>query len=352
MQISNPLTVTIPVLNKELGKEVAAYIDTLTKPIGSLGRLEQIAIQLAEITGEKFPVVTPPAAIVFAADHGVTDEGVSAYPKEVTAQMVYNFLSNGAAMNVFCEQIDALFAIVDVGVAETIEHENLISRKIRRGTRSFYREDAMTEEEVLQALTVGREEARSMIARGAKALIVGEMGIGNTSAASALIAVVTGESIEKIIGPGTGLTEEGMIHKARIIKESIERRKPDRKDPIDMMKKLGGLEITAMTGAMLEAAENKIPIIVDGLICTSAALMAREINERVVDYMFVGHRSLEPGHKAAYEALDKEPLLDLQMRLGEGTGAAVAFPIIISATNMLRKMATFEDAGISSKSDT
>lgn len=351
MKVTDPSTIQIPNVDKEIGKEVAAYIDTLTKPVGSLGRLEKIAIQLAEITGEKFPIVTPPAAIVFAADHGITDEGVSAYPKEVTAQMVYNFLNDGAAMNVFCKQIDALFSIVDVGVAETIEHENLISRKVRRGTRSFYQEDAMTEEEVLQALAIGREEALNTINKGAKALIVGEMGIGNTSAASALIAVVTGVPIETVIGPGTGLNEKGMVHKAKILKESIERRKPNHKDPIDIMKKLGGLEITAMTGAMLEAAKNRIPIIVDGLICTAAALMAKEINERVADYMLIGHRSLEPGHKSAYEALDKEPLLDLQMHLGEGTGAAVAFPIIVSATNMLRHMATFEGAGISGKSD-
>lgn len=342
--------VTIPELHKERGVQVASYIDTLTKPIGSLGRLESIAIELAEMTGDDFPEVTPPAAIVFAADHGITDEGVSAYPKEVTAQMVTNFLQGGAAMNIFCDQINALFTIVDVGVAEHIEHEQLTSEKVRHGTRNFYREDAMTEEEAITALRIGKKEVEKMIAKGAKSVIVGEMGIGNTSAASAIIAVATGQPIETIIGPGTGLSTEGMQHKARILKEALQNRNPDINDSIDILKKVGGYEIAAMAGAMLEAAKNELPIIVDGLICTSAALIAKGINKRVTDYMFIGHRSLEPGHDGALASLQKEPLLDLQLHLGEGTGAALAFPLIESAVNMLRRMATFQDAGVSEKS--
>lgn len=339
----------IPALNKEIGKAAKAHIDSLTKPIGSLGRLERIAIDLAEMTGEKIPIVTPPAALLFASDHGVTDEGVSAYPKEVTAQMVLNFLSGGAAMNVFSRHIGAQFAIVDVGVAETITHENLIYRKINNGTKNFVLEDAMAEEEAFQALTIGKEEAAKLIRNGAKCLIVGEMGIGNTTSASAMLTVITGIDVEKLIGPGTGLTTEQMKGKQHVIERAIAARKPDKDNPIDLLKKLGGFEIAAMTGAMLEAAQNRIPIIVDGFICTVSALLATAINRRASDYMLAGHLSTEPGHREALHHLGKTPILHLDMRLGEGTGAALAFPIVEAATNMMRDMATFSKAGVSRK---
>ncbi len=349
MNNSQIKSIHIPSLNVEIGREVAAYLDTLTKPLGSLGRLEKLAVKLAEMTGQNFPVITPPAAIVFAADHGVTDEGVSAYPKEVTAQMVLNFLAGGAAMNIFCRQIGAHFTIVDIGVAEDIEHEKLTSKKVRYGTKNFLKEAAMTEDEVDEALTIGREEAAKMFEKGAKTLIVGEMGIGNTTAASALLAVMTDKPINKLIGPGTGLTKDGMNHKQQVIERAINARQPNRHDPIDILRKLGGLEIAAMTGAMLEAATSRIPIIVDGFICTVAACMAVAINNRSSDYMLAGHHSTEPGHKEALEKLGKQPLLDLNMRLGEGTGAALAFPIVETATHMLRDMATFSEAGVSEK---
>lgn len=342
--------VHIPALHKEIGEEVSAYVDTLTKPIGSLGRLESIAIELAEMTGDNFPKVTPPAAIVFASDHGITEEGVSAYPKEVTAQMVDNFLQGGAAMNIFCDEINALFAIVDVGVAKDIEHGQLTSKKIRYGTRNFYKEDAMTEKETIQALDIGKQEVKKMINRGARTIIVGEMGIGNTTSASAIIATITKQSLEKLTGPGTGLSADGMQRKVEIIKAALKNRQPNPHNPIDILKKVGGYEIGAMAGAMLEAAKNELPIIVDGLICTAAALIAKGINRQVTDYMFVGHRSLEPGHDKALALLQKKPLLDLQMHLGEGTGAALAFPLVESASNMLLRMATFQNAGVSGKS--
>lgn len=339
----------IPPLNKKIGTEVRAYIDSLTKPIGSLGRLESLAINLAEMTGDKFPVTSPPAALLFAADHGVTDEGVSAYPQEVTAQMVLNFLSGGAAMNVFSEQIGAQFAIVDIGVAETITHENLISRKIRRGTRNFASEDAMTESEVHEALTVGKEEAATLINNGAQCLIVGEMGIGNTTSASALLRVMTEKNLAELIGPGAGLTSDQMTGKQSVIERAIAARQPNENNPIDLLKKLGGFEIAAMAGAMLEAARNRIPIIIDGFICTTSALIATAIDTRASDYMLAGHHSAEPGHKLALEQLGKTPILDLNMRLGEGTGAALAYPLIEAATKMLSNMATFTDAGVSEK---
>src|SRR5690625_4178102 len=349
MHSNDQLHTDIPKLDVQTGKEVAAYIDTLTKPTGSLGRLEEIAIKLAEITGERFPEVSPPAAILFAADHGITEEGVSAYPKEVTVQMVQNFLQGGAAMNAFCEQIGALFTIVDVGVAGSIEHPNLVAKKVRQGTRNFFVENALTNDEVMQALQVGQEQVQTALNNHAKSLILGEMGIGNTTTASAIIGVITGGELKQLIGPGTGLDDAGVAHKYRIIKQALAARKPNRHEPFDIMEKIGGLEIAAMAGAMLEAAKERLPIIVDGLICTAAALIAKEMNPRVVDYMFVGHQSFEPGHAKALQILGEEPLLDLHMRLGEGTGAAVAFPILLSAVGMLRHMATFDEAGVSEK---
>lgn len=342
------LTAIQPV-DKEKGKEVAQYIDTLTKPIGSLGRLEELAIQLGEITGEAFPTVTPPAVITFAADHGIVKEGVSAYPQEVTAQMVLNFLHGGAGINVFSRQIGAKFEIVDVGVASDMEHPGLTSKKVRYGTGNFLVEDAMTRDEVEQALAVGYERAQKMFDEGAKCLIVGEMGIGNTTPSSAITAVLSGKDITELVGSGTGIDSEQIKHKQAVINRSIEARQADPNDPIDLLAKLGGLEIAAMTGAMLAAAANRVPILLDGFICTVSGLLAAGINENVRDYMIVGHRSVEIGHDVAINLLGKKPLLDLGFRLGEGTGAAVAFPILQSATLMLKEMATFASAGVSGK---
>lgn len=344
-------TWSIPSLDKNIGEEVSAYLDTLTKPMGSLGKLEDLAVKIAEMTGQKFPDIKPPAAIVFAADHGITAEGVSAFPKEVTAQMVTNFLEGGAAMNVFCRQINAEISVVDVGVAEDITHDKLISRKICHGTNNFLKQDAMSEAEVEKALMIGSEEAGKVIANGAKALIVGEVGIGNTTSASALLAAILDVPVEELTGPGTGLNAEKIIHKQQIIKQAIEKRQPDSSDPINLLKKLGGLEITAMVGAILEAATNRIPIIVDGFICTVAAILAKQINEKASDYMIAGHHSQEPGHLKALKQLGKEPILDLNMRLGEGTGSAVAFPVVEAAINILNEMATFSDAGVSEKDE-
>lgn len=336
-------------VNKENGKKVADYIDTLTKPPGSLGVLEKIAIQLGEITGDAFPVVTPPAVIVFAADHGIVKEGVSAFPQEVTAQMVYNFLNGGAGINVFSRQIGAKFEIVDVGVATDLNDSGVVSKKVRYGTGNFLVEDAMTRAEVEQALEVGYERAQRMFDQGAKCLIVGEMGIGNTTPSSAITAVLSGRDITELVGSGTGIDSDQIKHKQAVIKQAIEARQPDRNDPLDVLAKIGGLEIAAMTGAMLAAAANRIPILVDGFICTVSGVLAAAINPHAKDYMIVGHRSKEIGHTIAMGLLGKEPLLDLGFRLGEGTGAAVAFPILQSAVLMVKEMATFSSAGISGK---
>lgn len=337
----------IPPLDIEMGQKVREYIDTLTKPPGSLGRLEELAVQLAEMTSEAFPVVSPPGVIVFAADHGVVEEGVSAFPQEVTVQMVLNFLNRGAAINVFSRQIGAMFEVVDIGVASDIEADGVVKRKIRYGTNNFCKQDAMTREEVEKAIAVGYERAEQMIKQGSKCLILGEMGIGNTTPSSAILGVLSGQDITALVGRGTGISAEKIRHKQEVITRALMERKPDPKDPIDILAKLGGLEKAGMTGAMLAAAANRIPILVDGFICTISALLAREICETASDYMIVGHRSVEPGHEIAIHLLGKKPLLDLDLRLGEGSGAAVAFPILQSAALMLKEMATFASAGIS-----
>ncbi len=334
-------------VDKEMGQKVREYIDTLTKPPGSLGRLEEMAIQLAEITSEAFPVVSPPGVIVFAADHGVVEEGVSAFPQEVTVQMVMNFLNSGAGINVFSRQIGAAFEVVDIGVAADIEADGVVNRKVRYGTANFCKQDAMTREEVEKAIAVGYERAERMIQQGSKCLILGEMGIGNTTPSSAILAVLSGQDVSALVGVGTGIASEKIIHKQEVISRALKERKPDRNDPIDILAKVGGLEIAGMTGAMLAGAANKVPTLLDGFICTVSALLAKEICNEAGDYMIAGHRSVEPGHEIALQLLGKKPILDLDMRLGEGSGAAVAFPILQSATLMLKEMATFTSAGIS-----
>jgi nicotinate-nucleotide--dimethylbenzimidazole phosphoribosyltransferase len=336
-------------VDQQMGEQVSNYIDTLTKPPGSLGRLEELAIQLAQMRSEPFPCVSPPGVIVMAGDHGIAEEGVSAFPQEVTGQMVLNFLSGGAAINVFSRQIGAMFEIVDIGVAQDLEGDGLLQRKIRYGTANFLKEDAMTREEAQASIQVGIEIAEKVIQDGAKCLILGEMGIANTTSSSAILAALSGQDIATLVGAGTGITSEKIRHKQKVIQEALETRKPDPKDPIDVLTKVGGLEIGGMTGAMLAAAGNRVPILVDGFISTVAALLASRLCETVKDYMIVGHQSQEPGHEVALRLLGKQPLLDLGLRLGEGSGAAVAFPILEAATRMVKEMATFSSAGVTDK---
>lgn len=342
-------TIKIPPLDEAMGTTVEKYLDTLTKPPGSLGRLEELVIELGKMTGEAFPQVNRPGVIVFAGDHGITAEGVSAFPKEVTVQMVRNFLNGGAAINVFSRAIGAEFAIVDIGIDAEMNDEGLTLKKVRFGAGNFYKEDAMTREEAIQALEVGYEQGKAMIDKGINCLILGEMGIGNTTPSSAITAVLSGKNMKELVGFGTGLVSEGVLHKQQVIEKAIANRKPNLKDPIDILSKIGGLEIAGMAGAMLAAASHRVPILVDGFIATVSALMADRIAEGASNYMFVGHQSVEPGHITAARMLGKEPLVNLGMRLGEGTGAAVAFPILRAATLALKEMATFTSAGVSSK---
>jgi nicotinate-nucleotide--dimethylbenzimidazole phosphoribosyltransferase len=339
----------IPPLNKEMGRKVKDYIDTLTKPVGSLGKLEDLAITLAEMTKSPYPTVTPPGVIIFAADHGVAEEGVSAYPKEVTKQMVMNFVRGGAAINVFSRQIGAIFSIVDIGVDGDVLHPEVRQRKVRNGTENFLYTRAMTREEAKKAVQIGMEEGERLIQKGVKCFIIGEMGIGNTTSSSALLYAITSKPLTDIVGYGTGISEDQKNQKEKVIEQAIELHKPNREDGYDLLSKIGGFEIAGMVGAMLKAAEHQIPILLDGYICTVAACVAKIINPNVCHYMIATHCSVEYGHKIALQFIEKEPLLDLKLRLGEGSGAAVAFPIIVSATLMVNEMATFSEAGVSSE---
>ncbi len=340
---------TIEPVDHEAREQARQHVNQLTKPLGSLGRLEELAIELAGMTGEAFPIVTPPGVLVFAADHGVAVEGVSAYPQEVTAQMVLNMAHGGAGINVFARQIGALQKIVDVGVLAPVEAQGVYSKRIRAASGNILREAAMSAEEAERSLAVGIDMAEAIISEGAKVLIVGEVGIGNTTASSAVLAALTSADPQEIVGRGTGLDDAGWQRKKAVVREALALHKPDAENPLDVLAKVGGLEIGAMAGAILGAASRRVPVLLDGFIATVAALLAVKIDAGVSDYLIAGHRSQEPGHAFVLEALGKEPLLDLHLRLGEGSGAAVAFPIVEAATRMLKEMATFASAGVSDR---
>ncbi|TVP50267.1 MAG: nicotinate-nucleotide--dimethylbenzimidazole phosphoribosyltransferase [Halomonas sp.] len=329
------------------GEETRRYLDTLTKPPGSLGALEELAIQLSAITGELKPTVTPPAVLVFAADHGVAAEGVSAFPQEVTAQMVANFANGGAAINVFARQIGAQVEVVDVGVASTLTIPGVTLAKVRAGTANMVVEDAMQVDDALAAINVGIAAVERAKTAGANCLVVGEMGIANTTASSAMLAALLGVPVTHVVGVGTGITSAQQTHKVAVIERAISARQANPEAPLEVLAKLGGLEIAAMTGAYIAAAGHRLPAIVDGFIATVAALTACRLCPAVRGYLIFGHRSQEPGHDIALKALDAKPLLDMGMRLGEGSGAALAYPLLQAATAMVAEMATFADAGVS-----
>ncbi|MGE6606736.1 nicotinate-nucleotide--dimethylbenzimidazole phosphoribosyltransferase [Halomonas sp. NPDC076908] len=329
------------------GEETRRYLDTLTKPPGSLGALEELAIQLSAITGELKPTVTPPAVLVFAADHGVAAEDVSAFPQEVTTQMVANFANGGAAINVFARQIGAQIEVVDVGVASSLTIPGVTQAKVRAGTANMVVEDAMRAEEALAALDVGAASVERAKKAGANCIIVGEMGIANTTASSAMLAVLLGVPVARVVGAGTGINSAQQAHKIAVIERAISARQANSEAPLEVLAKLGGLEIAAMTGAYIAAAAHRLPAIVDGFIATVAALTACRLCPAVRGYLIFGHRSQEPGHDIALKALDAKPLLDMGMRLGEGSGAALAYPLLQAATAMVAEMATFADAGVS-----
>jgi len=324
--------------------------DTLTKPTGSLGTLEDVSIQIAGITGNPRPQITDKVIITMAGDHGVTEAGVSAYPNEITGQMIHNFLNGGAAINVLGRHVGARVVVVDMGVATTIKSESLVNKKIGYGTANMRNGPAMTYEDAVRAIEAGMEVLESEAKKGMDIVGVGDMGIGNTTPSSALTAVITGASVKAVTGRGTGLDDAALERKITVIEEVIRVNQPNKQDPIDVLAKVGGFEIGGMAGVMLAAASHRIPVVIDGFVSGAAALLAYEITPAVKDYMIASHRSVEQGHAVILEYIGLKPLLDLDMRLGEGTGAALGINIVDAACKILNEMATFEDAGVSDRS--
>jgi nicotinate-nucleotide--dimethylbenzimidazole phosphoribosyltransferase len=324
--------------------------DSLTKPQGSLGRLEELSITLAGITGTSRPHVPRKAVIVLAADHGVARAGVSAYPQEVTAQMVQNFLAGGAAINVLARRAGARVVVADLGVAADIPpHSAIVCKKIGYGTRNLADGPAMTLEEAVVAITAGIEIVDAEVDRGLDLVATGDMGIGNTTASSAIVAAITGRAVADVTGRGTGVDDDGWRRKVATIEHALEVNRPDPTDPLDVLAKVGGYEIAGLVGVILGAAARRLPVIVDGFIAGAAALVASELCPRVRDYLIAGHTSVEIGHRLLLERLELVPLLNLNLRLGEGTGAVMAMHLVDDAVAVLDEMATFAQAGVSEK---
>ena len=334
-------------LDAEAMRAAEARQMQLTKPPKALGRLEALSIQLAGIKASPLPRIEQKAIAVMAADHGVTAEGVSAFPAEVTAAMVLNFAAGGAGINVIGRHVGARVIVTDVGVnADLSAAIGIRHRKVRMGTANIARGPAMTREECLAALAVGIELVEEEAARGLDIIATGEMGIGNTTAASAVIAALSGEDVARVTGRGTGISLEALPAKIAVIERALAANAPDPGDPIDVLAKVGGLEIAAMTGVFLGGAASRVPVVMDGFISAAAALAAVRLCHECVDYILPSHVSIEIGHQVVLDELGLTPLFDLQMRLGEGTGAALAMSIIEASARILSEMATFDSAGV------
>lgn len=322
---------------------------TLTKPPGSLGRLEDLAAQIAGITRSGAPSVARKAVIVLAGDHGVTAEGVSAYPSEVTPQMALNFLQGGAAINALARAVGARVVVVDVGVAVALEHAGLVQKKVAPGTANMALGPAMTPAQTHAAIVAGAEVLDEQAAVGLDIVATGEMGIGNTTAASALTAVLTGQAVATVTGRGTGIDDTQLAHKVAVIERALHVNAPDPADPLDTLAKVGGLEIAGLVGVVLAAASRHIPIVIDGFIASAAAMVAVKLCPAMQGYLVAGHLSVERGHQVILQELRLTPLLDLGLRLGEGTGAALAMGVVDAAVRAHNEMATFADAHVSDR---
>lgn len=323
-------------------------LDNLTKPLGSLGRLEEFARRLVAITENKSPILDKKVIFTFAGDHGITEEGVSAYPKEVTPQMVLNFIRGGAGINVLARHAGSEVVVVDIGVDYDFgELEGLLHMKAVKGTRNFTKGPAMTKEEALKCIETGITLAEGYTKKGYKIFGTGDMGIGNTTPSSAIAAVLTGRPVAAVTGKGTGISDAALKQKVKTIEKGIKVNAPNPEDALDVLSKVGGAEIGGIAGLILGAAANRGPVVIDGLISTAGALIAYTIEPKVKDYLFAAHNSVEIGHKAMLDKMGLQPILDLNLRLGEGTGAALAMLMIEAGLKIYREMATFSEAGVS-----
>jgi len=350
MDLLNATLKNMKAVNGEWHDIAQKHLDNLTKPLGSLGRLEEFARKLVAITENKNPILDKKVIFTFAGDHGVTEEGISAFPKEVTQQMVFNFLRGGAGINVLARHAGSDVVVVDIGVDHDFgELEGLINLKVINGTKNFTKKPAMTREDAVRCIETGIELADGYAKKGYKIFGTGDMGIGNTTPSSAIAAVLTGRPVSEVTGKGTGITNESLLKKIKVIEKGINLNKPNPNDAIDVLSKVGGTEIGGIAGLMLGAASNRIPVVIDGFISTAGALIAYCIEPKVKDYIFAAHNSVEIGHKAMLDKMGLSPILDLNLRLGEGTGAALAMLMIEAGLKIYKEMATFGEAGVSEK---
>lgn len=339
-------------LSNQLFDKAKTKIDTKTKPLGALGRLEELAIQLSLIQNTLKPEIKQKNLFVFASDHGVVNQGVSAYPSEVTAQMVDNFLNKGAAINVFCRHHNINMKVIDIGVKQDFNpHPDLIIKKVGKGTKNFVNKNAMTKEQMLLAIKNGIEIFLDAYNEKPIDIVgLGEMGIGNTTSATAIICAITGINPAKIAGRGTGIDNKGLKHKIKIIKKALDFHAPNSLDGFEILQKIGGFEIAGIAGAVLASAFKKCPVVLDGVISSAAGMLAYLINPYVKGYLIAGHRSVEKAHTATLDFLKLSPLIDFNMRLGEGTGAAIAIDMADLSCKIMTQMASFEKAKVSQSS--
>lgn len=347
MKLLNDTVARIGPVSESAAAEAQALLDDKTKPRRSLGRLEELAVRVAAITGRARPPVPDKAIVVMGADHGVAAEGVSAYPQEVTAQMLLNFATGGAAINVLARHVGARVVVVDMGVANPVVAGGVRSERIAAGTRNLAEVPAMRRAQAIAGVETGVRIAGELIDEGIGLLGIGEMGIGNTTAASALTAALTGTAPEEVTGRGTGIDDATWRRKVDVIRRALRLHEPATAEPIDALASVGGFEIAGLAGVVLGAAARRVPVVIDGFIASAAALVAVRIAPAAADYLIASHRSVEVGHRKVLEALGALPLLDLDLRLGEGTGAALAMSLVDAALKVLHEMATFSSAGVS-----
>jgi nicotinate-nucleotide--dimethylbenzimidazole phosphoribosyltransferase len=335
-------------LDAEAQQQALRRIDSLLKPVGSLGKLERIATQIAGITGKVENQLTRKCVIIMCADNGVWEEGVSACPQELTAMQTLNFTRGICGINVLCRHAGTDVKIIDIGVNADFNHPEVVNRKIRKGTGNIAQGPAMTREEAVKAVEVGMETVVELVQYGYDAYGTGEMGIGNTSTSSAVLMAFTGCDAATAVGKGAGLTDAGLANKKRVIEQALRINRPDPADPLDVLAKVGGLDIAGLTGAYLGAAYHRVPIVIDGFISAAAALIAFKLNPLTREYMIPSHNSAEPGFGLIMKELGLEPSLNLEMRLGEGTGCPLVFTIMDAALKVVAEMATFEEAAVQS----
>ncbi len=349
--LSNIIEMIRP-LDKKAMAEAQVRQDTLTKPQGSLSRLEELSVQLAGIQGKPIPQIRHKAIITMAGDHGVVAEGIGSWPQKVTAQMVYNFLGGGAGINVLARHAGARIIVVDIGVATEMKSvPQLLSRKVASGTRNMALGPAMAGEQAVTAIETGIEIVTAEAAEGLDIVGTGDMGIGNTTASSAICAVMTGKSVAEVTGRGTGIDDKQLAHKVEVINRALSVNRPDPRQPLDVLAKVGGFEIGGLAGVMLGAAAHRVPVVIDGFISGAAALIATALAPGLKNYLIAAHVSAEGGHPLLLEHLGLKPLLNLGMRLGEGTGAALGIFLAEAAARVLAEMATFAEAGVSEGSE-